>query len=173
MRSNSRRHSTYWLTRTSARAVDVTVWLLIRRLLSISDSWQRFLTPPSAILISPAPAAENECHDYSQLPRWLRDRRDVSIAKGFLRGRSSVWLRLRGRRHCVQRAQAFGLAGVHTAVLGAPFVKAGVTKAMFATDFLDWHPYFGLPEKSNDLLFAVFAWFACPSFSKLMDFLEI
>ena len=69
-------------------------------------------------------------------------------------------------------AQPFGLAGVHTAVLGAPFVKAGITEAVFAPDFLDRHAGFGLPQKSNDLLFAVFAWFACPSFSIVMDFLE-
>ena len=70
-------------------------------------------------------------------------------------------------------AQPFGLAGIHTAVLGAPFVKAGVTEAVFATNLFDWHARFGLPQKSNDLLFAVFAWFAYPSFSIVMDFLDI
>ena len=72
-----------------------------------------------------------------------------------------------------QLAQAFGLAGVHAAVLGAPLVEAGITEAVLAPDFLDRHVGFGLPQKSNDLLFAVFAWFACPSFSIVTDFLEI
>ena len=69
-------------------------------------------------------------------------------------------------------AQAFGLAGIHAAVFGAPFVEAGVTEAVLAPDFLDWHASFGLPQETDDLLFAVFAWFACPSFSIVMDFLE-
>ena len=72
-----------------------------------------------------------------------------------------------------QLAQPFGLSCIHTAVLGAPFVEAGITEAAFAPDLLDRHTGFGLPQKSNDLLFAVFAWFACPSFSIVMDFLEI
>lgn len=38
------------------------------------------------------------------------------------------------------------------------FVEAGVTTAVLATDFLDWHARFGLPQKSNGLLFAVFAY---------------
>lgn len=71
-----------------------------------------------------------------------------------------------------QLAQPFGLAGVHAAVLGAPLVKAGVTEAVFATNRFDWHARFGLPQKANDLFFAVFAWFACPSFSIVTDFLE-
>ena len=70
-------------------------------------------------------------------------------------------------------AQPLGLAGVHAAVLGAPLVKAGVTEAVLATNLFDWPARFGLPKKANDLLFAVFAWFACPSFSIVMDFLEI
>ena len=72
----------------------------------------------------------------------------------------------------LQFAQPFGFAGIHAAVFRAPFVKTGITEAVFAPDFLDWHTSFGLPQKPNDLLFAVFAWFACPSFSGLMDFLE-
>ena len=35
------------------------------------------------------------------------------------------------------------------------------------------HARIDLPQKANDLLFAVFTWFACPSFPGLMDFLEI
>ena len=54
-------------------------------------------------------------------------------------------------------AQPFGLRGIHAAVLGAPFVKAGVTEAVLAPDFLDRHTNLGLPQKSNDLLFAVLA----------------
>ena len=34
------------------------------------------------------------------------------------------------------------------------------------------HASFGVPQKSNDLLFAVFAWFTCPSLSEVMNFLE-
>ena len=37
---------------------------------------------------------------------------------------------------------------------------------------LDRHADLGLPKKTNDLFFAVVAWFACPSFSRLMDSLE-
>ena len=59
----------------------------------------------------------------------------------------------------------FGLSGVHAAVLGSPFVKAGVAKAVFAANLFDRHTSLGLPQKANDLLFAEFAWFACPSFS--------
>ena len=69
-------------------------------------------------------------------------------------------------------AQPFGLRRIHAAVLGAPFVEAGITEAVFAANLLDRHTGFGLPQKANDLLFAVFAWFACPSFSRLMDSLE-
>ena len=72
-----------------------------------------------------------------------------------------------------QLAQPFGLICIHTAVLGAPFVKAGVAETVFAPDLLDRHTSFGLPQKSNDLLIAVFAWFSCPSFSIVTDFLEI
>ena len=61
-----------------------------------------------------------------------------------------------------QLAQAFGLAGIYAAVLGAPFIKAGITEAVFTPDIFDQHARFGLPQKTNDLLFAVFAWFACP-----------
>jgi hypothetical protein len=53
-----------------------------------------------------------------------------------------------------------------------PFVKRRITEAVFTADFLDRHAGLGLPQKSNDLLFAAFAWFACPSFSRLMDFSE-
>ena len=72
-----------------------------------------------------------------------------------------------------QLAQPFGLSCIHAAVLGAPFVEAGITEAVFAPNFLDRHAGFLLPQKSNDLLFAVFAWFASPSFSIVTDFLEI
>ena len=72
-----------------------------------------------------------------------------------------------------QLAQPLCLAGIHSAVLGAPFVKAGVTKTVFAADLFDRHASFGMPQETDDLLFAVFAWFACPSFSGVMDFLEI
>ena len=68
--------------------------------------------------------------------------------------------------------QPFGLAGVHTDVLGAPFVEAGVTEAALAPDFLDRHTGFGLPQETGDLLFVVFAWFACPPFSRVTDFSE-
>ena len=56
-------------------------------------------------------------------------------------------------------AQPFGLCRIHAAVLGAPFVEAGI-------------PASACLKKTNDLLFAVFAWFACPSFSIVTDFLE-
>ena len=72
----------------------------------------------------------------------------------------------------LELAQPFGLGCIHTAVLGAPFVEAGVAETVFAPDLLDRHTGFGLPQETDDLLFAVFAWFACPSFSRLMDFLE-
>ena len=72
-----------------------------------------------------------------------------------------------------QLAQPFGHSCIHTAVLGALFVEANITETAFAPDLLDRHTSFGLPQKSNDLLFAVFAWFACPSFFIVMDFLEI
>ena len=45
----------------------------------------------------------------------------------------------------VQLAQPLCLTFVHAPVLGAPFVKAGVTKAIFATDLLDRHTGLGLP----------------------------
>ena len=72
----------------------------------------------------------------------------------------------------LQLEQPFGLKRIHAALLGALFKKAGVAEAVFAFDFLDRHARFGLPQKSDDLLFAVFAWFACPSFSGLIDFLK-
>ena len=72
----------------------------------------------------------------------------------------------------VQLEQPFGLRGVHAAVLRALFVKRRITKTVFAPDLLDRDARLGLPQKTNDLLFAVFTWFACPSFSRLMDFLE-
>ena len=71
-----------------------------------------------------------------------------------------------------QLAQPFGLGCIHAAVLGASLVKVGVAEAVFAPDLLDRYTGLGLPQKTNNLLFAVFAWFACPSFSRLMDFLE-
>ena len=55
-------------------------------------------------------------------------------------------------------AQSLGISSIHAAILGAPLVKAGITEAVFAPDFLDRHAGFGLLEKSNDLLFAVFAY---------------
>ena len=42
-------------------------------------------------------------------------------------------------------AQPFGLAGIHAAVPGSPFVEAGITEAVLAPDFLDWQTSFGLP----------------------------
>ena len=56
-----------------------------------------------------------------------------------------------------QFAQPFGFAGVHAAVLRAPFVKRRITEAVFAADLLDRHADLGLPKKTNDLFFAVFA----------------
>ena len=41
--------------------------------------------------------------------------------------------------------------------LGAPLAEASITKAVLASDFLDWHTGFGLPQKTDDLLFTVFA----------------
>ena len=52
-------------------------------------------------------------------------------------------------------AQPFGLSCIHAAVLGAPFIESGITKAVFAADLLDRHTGFGLPQKANDQLFAV------------------
>ena len=57
-------------------------------------------------------------------------------------------------------------------VFGTPFVKAGIAEAMFASDFLDGHACFGLPQKPNDLLFAVFACSHVHHSPGLMDFLE-
>ena len=57
----------------------------------------------------------------------------------------------------LQLPQPFGLSGVHAAVLGSPLVKAGITEAVFAANLFDRHTGFGLPQKANDLLFAVFA----------------
>ncbi len=54
-------------------------------------------------------------------------------------------------------AQPFGLADLHAAVLGAPLVKRRITEAVFTADLLDRHASFGLPQETNDLLFAVFA----------------
>ena len=54
-------------------------------------------------------------------------------------------------------AQPFGLRRIHAAVLGAPFVEAGITEAVLAPDLLDRHTGFGLPQETDDLLFAVFA----------------
>ena len=56
-----------------------------------------------------------------------------------------------------QLAQPLGLAGIHAAVLRAPFVKRRFTEAVFTPDFLDLHAGFGLPQETNDLLFAVFS----------------
>ena len=69
-------------------------------------------------------------------------------------------------------AQPLCLCRIHAAVPRSPFVEAGITEAVLATDFLDRHASFGPLQETDDLLFAVFAWFACPSFSGLMDFLE-
>ena len=57
----------------------------------------------------------------------------------------------------LQLAQPFGLAGVHAPVLGTPFVKRRITKTVFAPDLLDRHAGLGLPQETDDLLFAVFA----------------
>ena len=57
----------------------------------------------------------------------------------------------------LQLAQPFGLADIHAAVLGSPFVEAGIAEAVFAAQFFNWHAGFGLPQEANDLLFAVFA----------------
>ena len=54
-------------------------------------------------------------------------------------------------------AQPFGLADVHAPVLRAPLIKLRTTEAVLATYLLDRHAGFGLPQKTNDLLFAVFA----------------
>ena len=43
------------------------------------------------------------------------------------------------------------------AVFGLPLVKAGVAEAVLAANLLDWHAGFGLPQETDDLLFAVFA----------------
>ena len=56
-----------------------------------------------------------------------------------------------------QLAQPFGLRGVRAAVPGEPLVEAGITEAVLAPDLLDRHTGLGLPQKSNDLLLAVFA----------------
>ena len=37
------------------------------------------------------------------------------------------------------------VSGIHAAVLGAPLAEAAITKAVLASDFLDWHTGFGLP----------------------------
>ena len=39
-----------------------------------------------------------------------------------------------------QFAQAFGLSGIHAAVLGAPFIKAGINEAVFTPDSLIGKP---------------------------------
>ena len=57
----------------------------------------------------------------------------------------------------LQLAQPFGLCRIHAAVPRSPFLKAGITEAVLAPDLLDRHAGLGLPQKSNDLLFAVFA----------------
>ena len=54
-------------------------------------------------------------------------------------------------------AQPLGLCRIHAAVPRSPFVEAGITEAVLAPDFLDWHASFGLPQETDDLLFAVFA----------------
>ena len=45
----------------------------------------------------------------------------------------------------------------HVFDAGTPFVKTGITEAVFATQLFDGYACFGLPQKTNDLLFAVFA----------------
>ena len=72
----------------------------------------------------------------------------------------------------LQLAQPFGLSGFHAPVLGALFVERRITKTVFSPDLFDRHTGLGLPQETDDLLFAVFAWFAYPSCSRLMDFLE-
>jgi hypothetical protein len=47
-----------------------------------------------------------------------------------------------------------------------------INEAMFAPDLLDRHAGFGLPQETNDLLFAVFSCSHVHLFSGLMDFLE-
>ena len=57
----------------------------------------------------------------------------------------------------LQLAQPFGFAGVHAPLLGALFVERRIAKTVFAPDFLDRHPRLGLPQETDDLLFAVLA----------------
>ena len=57
----------------------------------------------------------------------------------------------------LQLAKPFGLADLHAGVLGALLVKRRITEAVLASDLLDRHAGFGLPQETNDLLFAVFA----------------
>ena len=45
----------------------------------------------------------------------------------------------------LELAQPFGLSCIHTSLLGAPFVEAGITEAVFAPDLLDRHTSLGLP----------------------------
>jgi len=53
--------------------------------------------------------------------------------------------------------QPLGIACVHAAVLGSPFLKRRITEAEFAPDLLDRHAGLGLLQKKNDLLFTEFA----------------
>ena len=51
--------------------------------------------------------------------------------------------------------QSLGVRHIHTAVLGAPLVEAGVTEAVLAAQLLHRHASFRLPQKANDLFFPV------------------
>lgn len=53
--------------------------------------------------------------------------------------------------------ESLGFRGNRATVLGASLVERGVTKAVFAANLLDRHAGLGLPQKANDLFFAVFA----------------
>ena len=54
-------------------------------------------------------------------------------------------------------AQTLGLDAIHAGGLGAPLVKRRITEAELASDLLNWHTGFGMPQKAYDLHFAVFA----------------
>ena len=58
-----------------------------------------------------------------------------------------------------QLAQPFGLTDVYAAIFGAPFVERRITKTVFAPDLLDRHTVLGLPQETDDLLLAVFAYY--------------
>lgn len=54
----------------------------------------------------------------------------------------------------LQLPQRLSFAGVHTAKLRMLRVEAGMAEAVLAANLLDRQPDPGLPEESNDLLFA-------------------